>query len=177
MTLRPYTKVTLAYLGVGAVWILCSDSIVSMFWRDDPDSVTRAQTLKGWLYVSITGYLVYTLTRGAFLQQARLEAEKRAVFRKTIDGVHHILRNYLNQMQLVTVEASRCAEFDRSVLNEADEITLRATRELDKLGALSAGESISGDHIEGVVYQDMCPLNSDGLASPRGRSGKPPRRA
>ncbi len=52
--------IAIIYVIVGFLWIQFSDQLVfSMF--DDPESITRAQSLKGWLFVIASGLLIFFL--------------------------------------------------------------------------------------------------------------------
>lgn len=55
-------KVTAVYLLVGGGWILFSDKTLAMLGYDVA-ALTRLQTAKGWLYVLITGVLLFWLVR------------------------------------------------------------------------------------------------------------------
>lgn len=53
-------KVAFIYIVVASLWIFLSDAIVLQFLHD-PALLTEIQTVKGWLFVFITGLLVYKL--------------------------------------------------------------------------------------------------------------------
>jgi Na+-driven multidrug efflux pump len=54
-------RITAIYLVFGGIWILFSDQLVRLL-IDTPEWRATVQTLKGWLYVAVTGGLVYALT-------------------------------------------------------------------------------------------------------------------
>jgi hypothetical protein len=147
---KPYVKVTLWYLAFGIVWIFVSDKAVDAI-ANDTHLLTFAQTIKGWLYVIGSALLIFCLTKKAFDTEADKEREKFKVFKTTVQGVHHILLNYLNQMQLVTMEAERCPEFDRSTIKLSRAITEQASAELLKLNEI---ETVTSDHIHSVLYPE-----------------------
>jgi hypothetical protein len=146
---KPYWRVTLWYLAFGVVWIFLTDSLVGGVVRD-VHALTGYQTLKGWFFVAISGLLIFQITRTAFRRHEAQEREKMRVYRKTVEGAHHILLNYLNQMQLVTMEAERCKDFDAETARIAHEVSDEAAAELLKLGAL---EKITEDEIHAAVYR------------------------
>jgi PAS domain S-box-containing protein len=52
--------IAIIYIVVGFLWIQFSDQLVlAMF--EDPESITRAQSLKGWLFVTASGLLIFFL--------------------------------------------------------------------------------------------------------------------
>lgn len=147
--MKPYLGVTLGYLAFGIAWILTSDHIASIVAGSLQD-LAYFQTIKGLLYVCLSALLICCLTRRAFQRQTLLHREKEAVFRKTIEGSHHILLNYLNQMQLVTLEAERCAGFDQSTLKLARDVSQHANAELQRLQEI---KQVSAERIDSVVYR------------------------
>ena len=54
------------------------------------------------------------------------EKEKRDVYVAMLHSSNHILNNFLNQMQLMRIEASQCQGFDRDVLDAYDRIVVEA---------------------------------------------------
>lgn len=53
-------KIALIYLCIGALWILFSDQLVSLFFSDG-HSITLVQTIKGWFYVLASAILIFFL--------------------------------------------------------------------------------------------------------------------
>jgi hypothetical protein len=150
-SMKPYWRVTLWYLAFGVAWIFLSDHFVALHYGN-PRMMTSLQTLKGWAFILASTLLILQVARTAFRRHAELEREKYIVFQKTIEGVHHILLNYLNQMQLVTLEAERCRDFDAATLALARELSEEASAELMKLGEL---ETITSEQIEKFVYRKL----------------------
>lgn len=160
--MKPYLRVTLAYALFGALWIFCSDRLVEAL-AGDLAGLAYFQTMKGWLFVALSSLLVLTITKRACEDHLRVEAEKLAVFRKTVEGSYHILLNYLNQMQLVTMEADRCPTFDAKVRAQAESATAEATAELMKLRDI---QTITAEHIDAVVYEKLRRAKTDGAKRP-----------
>jgi len=52
--------IAIIYIIVGFLWIQFSDQLVLTIF-DDPESITRAQSLKGWLFVVASGLLIFFL--------------------------------------------------------------------------------------------------------------------
>lgn len=57
---RPALIITFVYMIVGALWIAFLDKLMLVFF-DDPVTLTRAQTYKGWFYILGSGLLIYFL--------------------------------------------------------------------------------------------------------------------
>lgn len=133
------------------MWIFLSD-----LWLDrmaeGTDVLTAMQTMKGWVFVLASAALVFFLTKRLVDQRAALEAEKLAVFRKTVEGAHHILLNYVNQMQIVTIAAEHCPGFDKEALTTASEVSDKVVAELKKLDRIAR---VTSDEIDAVIYEDL----------------------
>jgi two-component sensor histidine kinase len=69
-------RVVLPYLILGSAWILFSDQLLLTF-ADDPRVMIAMSTFKGWLYVLITGILLFVLILNELRRQAALEAKLR----------------------------------------------------------------------------------------------------
>ena len=152
LQMKPYWKVTLWYMGFGGLWIFLSDK-VSAVLAPNIELLTFLQTIKGWCFVLLSGALIFHLTKAAFNQALAKDREGYLIFKKTVEGVYHILLNYLNQMQLVTLEAARSNDFDQDILVIAQDISENALRELKKLDAI---DTVTSDHIGSVFAQDLC---------------------
>jgi hypothetical protein len=148
--MKPYLKVTIGYLAFGLIWIIFSDRLLKGL-AADIHNLTLFQTVKGCVYVLLSTLLIYFLTKRAFEGQIAQEKEKLVIFKKTVSGVHHILLNYLNQMQLVTMEAERCADFDPETVALSKKISDHAAKELVKLSEI---EVVDSEHIDSVVFRD-----------------------
>ena len=69
-------RIVLPYLFLGAAWILLSDRVL-LGLSDNPKAMIALSTAKGWLYVLVTGFLLYTLVYGELRRRAVLEAKLR----------------------------------------------------------------------------------------------------
>jgi len=149
--MKLHWRITSWYLAFGVVWVFCSDRLINAL-SDDIAVLTALQTMKGWTFIVLSTVLIFILTKRAAEERAALEAEKLAVFRKTVEGAHHILLNYVNQMQIVTLAAESCADFDPSALRTADEISRKVVAELKKLDHIA---KVTSDEIDAVIYEDI----------------------
>jgi uncharacterized protein YaaQ len=151
--MKPYLRVTLVYAVFGVLWIFFSDQLVDIL-ADNETRLTHLQTAKGWLFIGLSSLLVLTITLQACNAQERVEREKQAVFKKTVEGSYHILLNYLNQMQLVAMEAEQCKPFDKEVLRQAHEATKEAESALKKLAEV---QTVTAENIDAVIYEKIRP--------------------
>ncbi len=149
--MKPYWKVTIFYLLFGLIWILLSD-LISFNIAQNNEELTIIQTLKGWFYVILSAGLVFVLTRRTYLHQIEREQGILDTFHKTVEGAHHILLNYLNQMQLVLVEAERSKDFDQEIVRIARQISREAESELLHLRQI---ESVTCENIEKAIYRNL----------------------
>lgn len=149
--MKPYLKNSLLYLAFGVTWIFASDRVIELFTQD-PATLRIIQTGKGWFFVAVSSLLIFAMGKRAYAQQVSRAAERQEVFRKTVEGAHHILLNYLNQMELVMLEAASCPEFDKTVYAMAREISDEAAKELVRLGMLSDATT---EAIESFVYRHL----------------------
>ncbi len=151
--MKPYWRITAWYLAFGVLWIFVSDRLLESM-AVGTAMLTAMQTMKGWFYILLSSALVFVLTKRAWTERAALEAEKLAVFRKTVEGAHHILLNYVNQMQIVTIAAESCPGFDQSALQLADEVSRKVISELKKLDQIA---QVTSEEIDAVIYEDLRP--------------------
>lgn len=133
--MKAHVAIPIAYSLFGVTWIMATDVIVEAI-APSVSALTLYQTAKGWFYVVMSSLLLYWLMRLNLQRRREQQAEREALYRKTVEGAHHILRNYLNQMQLVTLEAERCADFDAETLKIAHEASENATAALVQLEQL-----------------------------------------
>ncbi len=78
----------------------------------------------------------------------KVEHEKLKVYRAMISSSHHILNNFLNQMQLFKITAENTPGFDQDVLSLYDTIMKEAT---DQIKALSSVNELSEKNIQESV--------------------------
>lgn len=95
MTDRGPLKVATIYFLFGFIWVLASDALV-IWIADSPEQVARLQTVKGWVYVLLTTFLVYGLMR-------RYSRQKNAALHETI-RTSELLSQALEQKKLLVQE-------------------------------------------------------------------------
>lgn len=92
---RAATRAALLYILLAALWVVLSDRALDLLVASRPD-LLRLQTLKGWLFVVVSGGLVYWVVLRGRIAVARIETQYRGlmehlgssvvVFRPTVDG-------------------------------------------------------------------------------------------
>ena len=149
MNIRRY-KLTWIGLGIAVVIL-----VYAHFVEVDPFD---------WLvdfFKSVEDYEVDEIFIGAFIfiiclaidlirqqRDQKVEQEKLKVYRAMISSSHHILNNFLNQMQLFKITAENTPGFDRDVLGLYDRIMKEAT---EQIKALSNVSEVSEKHIQESV--------------------------
>lgn len=75
LPLRRSLAVVLVYLLVGGSWIAFSDALVALL-VNDPDTLTRIQTFKGWGFVLVTGLVLFVTLYRQFQGDRRRLSQK-----------------------------------------------------------------------------------------------------
>src|SRR5690349_4643927 len=70
---RVAAVVTGTFVVAGLLWVFVTDALLYAFSRD-PVLVARIETAKGWIFIGLTGLLLYTVT---YLAAARLDRVRR----------------------------------------------------------------------------------------------------
>lgn len=92
-------RIVLVYVGVAALWILVSDRVVNVF-VSDPKWWEYVSMAKGWVFVVVTGLLLYFLLR----REAGRWTEERVARREA-----EVQQKLQNDRQHMLLEASRLA--------------------------------------------------------------------
>jgi len=98
--LRFEHKVVLLYLLVGGLWIIFSDKMILLF-TDDLATISRYQTLKGWLYVLVTAGLFFAILRWYIVRLRKaLDKSEESDRLKTafLQNVSHEIRTPMNSI-------------------------------------------------------------------------------
>jgi PAS domain S-box-containing protein len=76
---RVSRRTAFIYLAVAAIWILLSDSVLALLVSPEtqPARFAQAQTIKGWLFVSVTALLFYLLLQRQLSRLFRETAVRR----------------------------------------------------------------------------------------------------
>ncbi|WP_181833160.1 ATP-binding protein [Bacillus taeanensis] len=85
-TLTP-TTITMLYFFIGSIWVMFSDEIVFVFFKD-PEIIIKIQTYKGWLFVIITSALLFLLiykSRKQLIKKQTALKESETRYRQLIE--------------------------------------------------------------------------------------------
>ena len=145
--MKPYLTTTLTYLGFSAAWILLSDQLV-LALADDPATISKMQSFKGLVFVALSALLVFQVSRRLHEREQERVAERARLYRETMGAVQHVVRNFLNQMQVVTLEAEEHEAFDRDTLELAQRTTEDAEEHLSELASI---QDLSSDSLRRFV--------------------------
>jgi PAS domain S-box-containing protein len=82
-----FSALTIAglYLLIGGLWILFSDQLAAVLFRD-PGMLITVSTLKGWGYVVVTGFFLYALVRHRTAALRASQARYRYLLAMSPDG-------------------------------------------------------------------------------------------
>lgn len=148
MRLSSPVKISLIYAIFGVLWIFLSDSLLA--WLiSDINLLTQIQMMKGWIYVSITTILLYSLVYCDDQKRLAQEREKREIFNATMAAVQHILNNFLNNMLLFKMAAEDSKDFDQDTLKLYDEVIQEAENQIK---ILSSTQELSAKQIHQSIY-------------------------
>ena len=67
----------------------------------------------------------------------KIEHEKLLIYQAMLSSSHHVLNNFLNQMQIFKMTAENTPDFDPDVLKLYDDIIGSASKQIDDLGSIS----------------------------------------
>lgn len=70
-------------------------------------------------------------------KQQAFEYEKIKIYKAMLASTHHILNNFLNQMQLFKITADETPGYDPEILASYDAIIQSASTQIDALGSIS----------------------------------------
>lgn len=95
-------RVTLLYLLLAGAWIVFSDQLLIFLVRN-PAHMVSFQTTKGWLFVGVSGMLLYGLLRHEVHKRHGIEAELRRVNRalRTLSECNQVLVRATSEPELL----------------------------------------------------------------------------
>lgn len=72
------------------------------------------------------------------LRTRLVDAQKHVVYEAMLSASYHVLRNFLNQMQLFKMTAENSPNFPKDVISLYDSVMGEAVRQLDALSAIDS---------------------------------------
>lgn len=85
MSMKPQYRIVIIYLVIGGLWIFISDAFVNVLLEHKED-ITFFQNIKGWLFIAITGVLLFLLIRRDVNHITKLNTELIKSYDQTIRG-------------------------------------------------------------------------------------------
>lgn len=87
-------------------------------------------------------------------RQRKVTSEKYQIYRAMVQASDHILKNCLNEMMLVKLEAESSPEFDKETLRHFDETVDKALDQIHALGSLKeVDKERIGDSVDIKIFQ------------------------
>jgi PAS domain S-box-containing protein len=80
-------RIVLTYVLAGGLWIYFSDTILGALIKD-PALMTRISVAKGWLFIAVTGTMLYCLIRLSHDALKKSQALLRSVVEGTTDAIY-----------------------------------------------------------------------------------------
>lgn len=125
-------RISMIYMLAGALWILLSDRILGLL-EIDKEAATRISMIKGWIYVLISGLLIFTVIRSS-LQRLKTAEDKL----------------YVSYQSLSEVNMELAAAYDQ-VAEAQNELTLQYDKLVEKQQRLEESDR----ELEYLAYHDQ----------------------
>ncbi|MCX7874924.1 MAG: hypothetical protein N2321_02015 [Melioribacteraceae bacterium] len=148
--MKPHYKITIIYFTISFAWIFFSDKLVDSLSLST-DKLTLLQTYKGWFFVFVTSILLFYLIRKAQNDLIKEEEKKYLLFKTTMKGVHHILNNFLNRMNLFKEIANESNAVDKKTIELFDKVIFETAEELKKLSDI---DNPTDEKIKKAIYNN-----------------------
>jgi two-component system OmpR family sensor kinase len=130
--LTPF-RIALIYVLLGGAWILFTDQLLAALPLDSA-TVTRLQTGKGWVFVVVSGLLVYALVARS-RRELQSTNERLARTLKQLSVIHRVLRHNLRNLgTVVELNASSLGELSEDSVVEEEEAIHRCVERLTEMG-------------------------------------------
>ncbi len=147
-------RIPLLYILFGALWILFSDRLV-VYFTSDPHKIQQLSTYKGWLFVLVTGILLYFLVRNEIRRRNRVINELRVAKEKAdeadrlkttfLSNLSHYIRTPMNSiLGFIELIEDKDAHPDNhqvylSYINESSQNLLQTLTSIIELSKIQEG--------------------------------------
>lgn len=148
-------RITVMYIFFGALWILFSDQLVVTL-TNDTHKIHLLSTYKGWLFVLVTGILLYYLVRGEIrrrtlifseLLEAKRKADESDRLKTTfLSNLSHYVRTPMNGiLGFVQLLEDRDLSLEKqklfhSYINELSQHLLRTLNSIIEISKIQTGQ-------------------------------------
>jgi len=110
---RPQHRIVVIYLVIGFLWIFLSDAVVDLIFFNK-ELITSAQSIKGSLFIVVTGILLFLLIRRDINHITRLNSKLVESYEQTIAGWvrvmdlrHKEAKDHTERVTSMTLEMAR----------------------------------------------------------------------
>lgn len=158
-------KIAFIYCVFGAAWIIASDRILVFLVRD-AEVVNLIQTVKGWIYVAFTAWLVFVLARRELAQREELEKylrdqQKLEILGSVSAGLVHEIRNpvagirsYAELLVHKPENSAKVVSYSGKIVKASDRIICLVENML-KFVRKECSESVSVECVQDVVNEAL----------------------
>ena len=137
-------KIAAVYLVFGVTWIATTDALVVVLF-DSPETITLVQSVKGWVFVALSGLLLYGLS-SAYRRQVERSQTRLQTASEQLQVLHRIFRhNIRNELNVVLANLELADdrirdEQTRTFLETARQTALEIVATSEKLKAIDSLE-------------------------------------
>ena len=136
--MKKYTLSLLGFLIAATIFVATLLSGVDLFEQ----ILVRLHSLEHFeldeLILPLLVFLIFVIADFLHRQKTqKIEAEKIKIYKAMLSSTHHVLNNFLNQMQIFKVEAEQSAGFDSEILDYYKKIIADTSLQLDALGSIT----------------------------------------
>ena len=120
---------------IAAVYWIVESVIHLIVFNDESFEIIPSKINELWMRsLIVIIILIFSSYVDSYIRKIReKEKEKVDIYNAMLKSCHHIINNFLNQMQIVKMEAEECEGFDKDILDEYDAISDEATSLIKKL--------------------------------------------
>jgi PAS domain S-box-containing protein len=96
-------RIALVYILISAIWIITSDRLLLAIFQD-PNQITNYQTIKGWIFILLSGVLIFFLARREYIvwmRSARALADVNRALR-VLNACDHALVHIREEPELLS---------------------------------------------------------------------------
>ncbi|QKQ27670.1 HD-GYP domain-containing protein [Candidatus Reidiella endopervernicosa] len=115
MKLVPQAKIVAIYVIVGSLWIYFSDMVIGNIFGS-AESITAAQSIKGWAFIAVTGAMLFYLINRAVDALTKAKNEVVESYEQTMQGWvqvmdlrHKETKDHTERVTRMTVRFARLA--------------------------------------------------------------------
>ena len=111
--LLPQIRIVIIYAVVGSLWIYFSDMVIGTLFGS-VESITAAQNIKGWLFIAVTGALLFYLINRSFNALTQANNEVVESYEQTMQGWMHVMdlrhketKDHTERVTIMTVRLAK----------------------------------------------------------------------